>query len=124
MNIDITKASTKDFENIPDLDIFERAKAHQGYINYLRENDFMNYRLLATSGCGPEIDLAENGYIKKGEYISFVSNDYLGFTQHPEVKKAVINGIEKYGTGAGASPLIGGFFEYHKELEDKLSAFF
>ncbi len=124
MNIDITKASTKDFENIPDLDIFERAKAHEGYINYLRENDFMNYRLLATSGCGPEIGLAENGYIKKGEYISFVCNDYLGFTQHPKVKKAVINGIEKYGTGAGSSPLIGGFFEYHKELEDKLSVFF
>lgn len=124
MNIDFTKTSFKDFENIPDLDIFERAKAHEGYLNYLRENEFMNYRLLATSGCGPEIELAEDGYIKKGDYISFVCNDYLGFTQHPEVKKAVIAGIEKYGTGAGASPLIGGYFDYHKELEDKISAFF
>lgn len=124
MNIDFTKASFKDFENIPDLDIYERAKAHEGYLNYLRENEFMNYRLLATSGCGPEIGLAEDGYIKKGDYISFVCNDYLGFTQHPEVKKAVIAGIEKYGTGAGASPLIGGYFDYHKELEDKISAFF
>ncbi|RRA95586.1 aminotransferase class I/II-fold pyridoxal phosphate-dependent enzyme [Paenimyroides viscosum] len=124
MDIDFTKASFKDFENIPDLDIFERAKAHEGYLNYLRENEFMNYRLLATSGCGPEIELAEDGYIKKGDYISFVCNDYLGFTQHPEVKKAVIAGIEKYGTGAGASPLIGGYFDYHKELEDKISAFF
>ena len=124
MNIDFTKASFKDFENIPDLDIHERAKAHEGYLNYLRENEFMNYRLLATSGCGPEIGLAEDGYIKKGDYISFVCNDYLGFTKHPEVKKAVISGIEKYGTGAGASPLIGGYFDYHKELEDKLSTFF
>lgn len=124
MDIDFTKASFKDFENIPDFDIFERAKAHEGYLNYLRENEFMNYRLLATSGCGPEIELAENGYIKKGDYISFVCNDYLGFTQHPEVKKAVIAGIEKYGTGAGASPLIGGYFDYHKELEDKISTFF
>ena len=124
MNIDFTKASFKDFENIPDLDIYERAKAHEGYLNYLRENEFMNYRLLATSGCGPEIGLAEDGYIKKGDYISFVCNDYLGFTQHPEIKKAVIAGIEKYGTGAGASPLIGGYFDYHKELEDKISAFF
>lgn len=124
MNIDFTKASFKDFENIPDFDIFERAKAHEGYLNYLRENEFMNYRLLATSGCGPEIGLAESGYIKSGDYISFVCNDYLGFTQHPEIKKAVISGIEKYGTGAGASPLIGGFFDYHQELEDKISAFF
>lgn len=124
MKIDFTKASFKDFENPPNLDIYERAKTHEGYLNYLRDNEYMNYRLLATSGCGPEIELGEDGYIKKGNYISFVCNDYLGFTQHPEVKKAVIDGVEKYGTGAGASPLIGGYFEYHKELEDKLSAFF
>ncbi|MEN5235771.1 aminotransferase class I/II-fold pyridoxal phosphate-dependent enzyme [Sphingobacterium faecium] len=124
MNIEFTKTSFKDFENIPDLNIYERAKAHESYLNYLRENDFMNYRLLATSGCGPEMELAENGYIKKGDYISFVCNDYLGFTQHPKVKKAVIAGIEKYGTGAGASPLIGGYFDYNQELENKISKFF
>lgn len=124
MNIEFTKTSFKDFENIPDLNIYERAKAHERYLNYLRENEFMNYRLLATSGCGPEMELAENGYIKKGDYISFVCNDYLGFTQHPKVKKAVIAGIEKYGTGAGASPLIGGYFDYNQELEDKISKFF
>lgn len=124
MNIDFTKASFKDFENIPGLDIYQRANAHEGYLNYLRDNEFMNYRLLATSGCGPEIGLEEDGYIKRGDYISFVCNDYLGFTQHPEIKKAVIDGIEKYGTGAGASPLIGGYMDYHKELEDKISTFF
>jgi glycine C-acetyltransferase len=84
----------------------------------------MNYRLKVTSGCGPEIELAEAGYIKKGNYVSFVCNDYLGFTQHPKVKKAVIESIEKYGTGAGSSPLIGGYFDYHEQLEDKLSTFF
>lgn len=124
MGIDFTQASFKDFENIDGYDIFQRAHAHEGYLNYLSENEFMNYRLLATSGCGPEIEMAEDGYIKKGSYISFVCNDYLGFTQHPEVKKAVIAGVEKYGTGAGASPLIGGYFDYHEELEDKISAFF
>ena len=124
MNTDYTHASFKDYEDIPDFDIFQRAEAHEGYLNYLRDNEFMNYRLLATSGCGPEIELAEDGYIKKGDYISFVCNDYLGFTQHPKVKEAVVAGIEKYGTGAGASPLIGGYFDYHEELEDKLSTFF
>lgn len=124
MEFDYSKASFKDFENIPKLDIFERAKAHEGFLDYLRENEFMNYRLLATSGCGPELEMEENGYIKQGSYISFVCNDYLGFTQHPEVKKSVISSIEKYGTGAGASPLIGGYFDYHRDLENKLSDFF
>ena len=61
---------------------------------------------------------------QKGKYVSFVSNDYLGFTQHASVKDSVINAIEEYGTGAGSSPLIGGYFDYHKQLEDKLSLFF
>lgn len=124
MNVDINKASFKDYENIPGLDIYQRAKAQKEYLNFLQQNEFMNYRLLATSGCGPEIGLAESGYIKKGDYISFVCNDYLGFTQHPKIKKAAVEAIEKYGAGAGASPLIGGYFEYHKELEDKISQFF
>lgn len=124
MELNYSKSSFKDFENIPAMDIFQRAKAHEGYLDYLKDNDFMNYRLLATSGCGPEIELEENGYIKKGSYVSFVCNDYLGFTQHQKIKQAVTDSIEKYGTGAGASPLIGGYFDYHRELEDKLCAFF
>ncbi len=110
MNINLANASFKDFENPRGLDIFQRAAEHERYLSYLKENEFMNYRLTVTSGCGPVIELAEEGHIKKGEYVSFVCNDYLGFTQHPEIKRAAIAGIEKYGTGAGSSPLIGGVF--------------
>lgn len=120
----LSNKSFKDFEDIPHMDIFQRAKAHEEYLGYLKANGYMNYRLLVTSGCGPEVALAEDGTIKKGSYVSFVCNDYLGFTQHPEIKRAAISGIEKYGTGAGASPLIGGYFDYHQALEDKLSTFF
>jgi glycine C-acetyltransferase len=48
----------------------------------------------------------------------------LNFTQHPKVKAAAIAGIEQYGTGAGASPLIGGHHHYHELLEAKISGFF
>jgi glycine C-acetyltransferase len=120
----LSNKSFKDFEDIPHMDIFQRAKSHAEYLNFLKSSGYMNYRLLVTSGCGPEVTLAADGPIKKGQYVSFVCNDYLGFTQHPEIKRAAITGIEKYGTGAGASPLIGGYFDYHQNLEDKLSAFF
>lgn len=120
----LSNKSFKDYEDIPNLDIFQRAKAHEEYLNYLKVSGYMNYRLLVNSGCGPEVELAEDRDIKKGSYVSFVCNDYLGFTQHPAIKKAAISGIEKYGTGAGSSPLIGGYLDYHQELEDKLSIFF
>lgn len=64
MEIDYSRYSFKDFENIPNLDIHERATP-QKYVDHLREKGFMNYRLLSTSPCGPEIELAEQGYIKR-----------------------------------------------------------
>lgn len=123
-NIKVKENSFKDFENIPELDIYERARRNNQYLKMLRGKDYLNYSLLATSGCDAKILLEGERFIKKGSYISFVSNDYLGFSQHSKVKKTVINAIEKYGTGAGASPLIGGYFEYHKQVEDKISDFF
>ncbi len=57
------------------------------------------------------------------ELISFSSNDYLGLSQHPELREAAIKAIEKYGVGAGASRLLGGGYSPHRELEELLAAF-
>jgi len=119
MNFD--NKTFKDFENISELDISGRSEIFSEYLSYVRYDDQQTYRVIATSGCNSKIKLKSDF---GDEFISYVSNDYLGFTQHPEVKRAAIEGITKYGTGAGASPLIGGFFDYHKLLEEKIAAFF
>lgn len=125
MNIDFTKASFRDFENIPGLDAIARAEVFYDFLRFMKNSGHMNYRLVNQSGCGPEMDvITPQGGGSAGRYVSFVSNDYLGFTQHPLVKKAVIGAIENYGTGAGASPLIGGHFSFHQQLEEKIAAFF
>jgi len=122
MDINFTTATFKDFENIPEADMSQRAEVFYDFLNFMKSNGHMNYRLQNFSGCNSIMVVEiEN---KNNNYVSFVSNDYLGFTQHPKVKKAAIEGIEKYGTGAGASPLIGGHFAYHEELEKKISGFF
>src|SRR5690606_15754345 len=46
------------------------------------------------------------GKVGDRELISFASNDYLGLASHPEVKRAAISAIERFGTGAMASRLI------------------
>lgn len=124
IHFDFSKTSTKDFEDIQGMNIFQRAEAFQGYLDYLDNNGFLNYLLKANSGCNSEVELAETKHIKNGSYISFVCNDYLGFTQHPKIKEVVKSAIDQFGTGAGASPLIGGYFDYHKQVEDKISKFF
>lgn len=123
-HFDFSKVSTKDFEDIEGMNIFQRAEAFQGYLDYLDNNGFLNYLLKADSGCNSEVELAETKHIKNGSYISFVCNDYLGFTQHPKIKEVVKSAIDQFGTGAGASPLIGGYFDYHKQVEDRISTFF
>lgn len=125
MNIDFTKASFRNFENIPGLDAIARAEVFYDFLGFMKSSGHMNYRLVNQSGCGPEMDvITPQSGASAAKYVSFVSNDYLGFTQHPLVKKAVIGAIENYGTGAGASPLIGGHFSFHQQLEEKIAAFF
>jgi glycine C-acetyltransferase len=124
MKIDFAKASFKDFENVPGMDAWERAGLFTEYLDYLKGQGGLNYRLVSTTGCGPEMTILNSGNGSPERYVSFVSNDYLGFTQHPKVKDAVIEGIRQFGSGAGASPAIGGQFSYHEELEKKIAAFF
>jgi len=55
--------------------------------------------------------------------INLSSNNYLGFSNHPRLKKAAIDAVEKYGAGAGAVRTIIGNMKIHEELEEILSKF-
>ncbi|WP_425449652.1 glycine C-acetyltransferase [Dethiothermospora halolimnae] len=55
--------------------------------------------------------------------INLSSNNYLGFANHPRLKKAAIEAVEKYGVGAGAVRTIVGNMDIHEELEDVLAKF-
>ena len=55
--------------------------------------------------------------------INLSSNNYLGFANHPRLKKAAIEAVEKYGAGAGAVRTIVGNMSIHEELEELLSEF-
>ncbi|MEM9478532.1 MAG: 8-amino-7-oxononanoate synthase [Verrucomicrobiota bacterium] len=57
------------------------------------------------------------------EIVNFSSNDYLGLANSPGLKAALVEGVERYGTGAGASQLISGHMEPHRELENSLADF-
>ena len=57
------------------------------------------------------------------EVVNLSSNNYLGLANHPKVRQAALDAIEKWGVGAGAVRWIGGTMAVHQELEERLAAF-
>jgi 8-amino-7-oxononanoate synthase len=55
--------------------------------------------------------------------ISFCSNDYLGLANHPEIIAAYKEGADHYGVGSGASHLICGHSDAHRNLENAFAKF-
>ena len=53
--------------------------------------------------------------------VSFCCNDYLGLSQHPAVKRAAIDAVERHGAGAGASRLVTGNHPLYAALEERLA---
>jgi len=57
------------------------------------------------------------------EYIDFSSNDYLGLSDHPKLKEASKEAIDKFGTASCASRLMTGDLEIHHLLEERIAQF-
>lgn len=71
------------------------------------------------------LEAAKGVSVRRGgrELSNFSSNDYLGLASSPELRKALIEGIEAHGAGAGASRLVCGSHAAHRELEDEIAKF-
>ncbi len=55
--------------------------------------------------------------------LNMCSNNYLGFANHPELKKKAMEAIEIYGVGPAAVRSIAGTMHLHNILEEKLARF-
>lgn len=51
------------------------------------------------------------------------SNNYLGLTAHPRVRKAAIKALKKYGPSCTGSRFLNGTLKIHIELEERLAAY-
>jgi glycine C-acetyltransferase len=89
----------------------------QGELDALRAKGVFNRpRVLESEAKGTVI-------MDGREVITLSSNNYLGLTVHPKLRKAAIEAIEKYGVGSGAVRTIAGTMSLHIELEEKLARF-
>jgi 8-amino-7-oxononanoate synthase len=61
--------------------------------------------------------------MNKKKVLMLGSNSYLGLTNHPKIKQAVKNAVDKYGSGCAGSRFLNGTLDIHMELEAALAQF-
>lgn len=90
---------------------------HEQTSNLVEEGLYKKERII-SSPQSAEIQLEDGSKV-----LNFCANNYLGLAHHPEVEKAAIEGIEKYGFGVASVRFICGTQTLHKQLEERLSRF-
>ena len=78
---------------------------------------FKRERVISTPQ-GTQIRVADGRPV-----LNLCANNYLGLAQHPEIKQAAHDGLDKWGYGMASVRFICGTQGIHKQLESKLSEF-
>ena len=91
-------------------------------------NKFTRAQELKTLGMYPYFRVIESDQdteviINGKKVLMFGSNSYLGLTNHPEIKKATIEAVNKYGSGCAGSRFLNGTLDIHIQLEEQLAEF-
>jgi len=89
-----------------------------GVLEQLEETGQLKHLLTIDGPMDATVNL--RGY---GEVVCLCSNNYLGLANHPEVRQAGIEGIEKFGAGTASVRFICGTFTPHEALERRIAEF-
>jgi 8-amino-7-oxononanoate synthase len=83
-----------------------------------KQQDLLRAERAVKSAQGPRVILTGQGKV-----IVLCSNNYLGLAEHPALRRAAADAIDRYGLGTGASRLVSGTSELHEELERRIALF-
>lgn len=98
------------------MDVFQKCFDFQD-AETIRGLGLYPYFRIIASGQDPIVTMDGHQVIMLG------SNNYLGLTNHPEVKEAAARALSIYGTGTAGSRFLNGTLDIHVELEDRLAEF-
>jgi 8-amino-7-oxononanoate synthase len=99
------------------IDLFEKARRHERLeqLRAAREHDLMPYFRVLEGPTGPVVEMEGRERIMLG------SNNYLGLTGDPRVKRSARDALDRYGTGLTGSRFLNGTLSLHIELERELA---
>lgn len=100
------------------MDLFNKCNNEfMQMVNGLKRDNVYPYFTALTSGQDTEVIMNDRKTVMIG------SNNYLGLTSHPDVIKAGVEALEKYGSGCSGSRFLNGTLDEHIKLEEELAEF-
>ncbi len=98
------------------MDVFRKCFDFRDADEVRRLGVYPYFRTIA-SGQDPVVSMDGQRVIMLG------SNNYLGLTNHPEIKDAAERALRAYGSGTAGSRFLNGTLDIHVELEERLAEF-
>ncbi len=100
-----------------ETDLFAKTRSHErlDQLRAARAHDLLPYFREVQGEPGPVVEMEGR------ERITLGSNNYLGLTTHPAVKRAAREALEAYGTGLTGSRFMNGTTPLHLELEREIA---
>jgi glycine C-acetyltransferase len=100
--------------------MYENFKVHlNNELQSIHEAGLFKNERIIISPQGAEITIADGRRV-----LNFCANNYLGLSDHPELKKAASDALESYGYGMSSVRFICGTQDLHKQLEAEIARFF
>lgn len=98
------------------MDVFEKCF---NYTDSKRAKEAGLYPYFKVLDSGQDTEVMINGK----RTIMIGSNNYMGLTSDPRVKKAAAEAAQEYGSGCSGSRFLNGNMSFHQKLEERLSDF-
>ncbi|RJQ49753.1 MAG: pyridoxal phosphate-dependent aminotransferase family protein, partial [Nitrospiraceae bacterium] len=99
-----------------EADIFDKCSKFLAAREAVAAGIYPYFRVI-ESAQDPEVTVEGKKMVMVG------SNNYLGLTNHPQVKEAAIEAVRKYGSGCAGSRFLNGTLDIHVKLEQRLARF-
>ncbi|MCD6516118.1 MAG: aminotransferase class I/II-fold pyridoxal phosphate-dependent enzyme [Candidatus Aminicenantes bacterium] len=119
--IDCNDYSMSDFADFRSNDLFEAAEYFWEYVDDAVKKKYMVYAQPMMSGPRTELEVYDRNTQSVRKFLNFCSYNYLGYSFHPDVIKAVKEALDEFGTGAVSAPLLSGYSEPISRLEEEIS---
>ncbi len=110
-----------DFFEFASDDLFEVTDYFWDWISDAVSKQYMVYGQPIMSAPAAEFKVYDRYKDSVRNFLNFCSYNYMGYSIHPEVIKAVKDTLDQYGTGAVSAPLLSGYYGLVKQLEDEIA---